>query len=307
MKVRFWGVRGSVPAPGPETNRYGGNTSCVSLEAKSGQRVILDMGTGLVGLGAHLMAGPLGRGQGQAAVLLSHAHWDHIQGFPFFPPVFVPGNQFHIYGHAHSSDLLEGILEGQMNPHFSPIYTIKNLGATIGFTAVTPGEVYELDGLRVRAEANPHGHTSALAFRIEEGDTAVVYAPDAGYPAGDGEATGNRANRGQSGASPADASGGGPTPAVLDLYRGADLLIHDATFTPADQATRLERGNSSYVDAAAAAAAAGVRHLVLFHYDQDYSDDKVDRVTAACRDELDRRGGRSVSLTAAAEGLELEV
>lgn len=295
MKVRFWGVRGSIPAPGPETNRHGGNTSCVSLEGKSGQLVILDMGTGLVGLGAHLMAGPMGRGQGQAAVLLSHAHWDHIQGFPFFPPVFVPGNQFHIYGNAHSSEMLEGILEGQMNPHFSPIYTIKNLGATIGFTAVTPGEAYELDGLTVRAEANPHGHTSALAFRIEEGGSSVVYAPDAGYPAGKGRGKGKVKGD------------GGPTPAVLELYRGADLLIHDATFTPADQATRLERGNSSYVDAAAAAVAASVRHLALFHYDQDYADEAVDRMTAACRDELDRRGGKSVLLTAAAEGLELEV
>jgi phosphoribosyl 1,2-cyclic phosphodiesterase len=283
MKVRFWGVRGAIPAPGPETNRYGGNTSCVSVTGSRGQLVILDMGTGAMGLGGMLMAGPMGRGEGRAAILLSHAHWDHIQGFPFFPPVFVPGNQLAIYGHAHSSDMLEGILEGQMNPHFSPICTLKNLGAAIAFTAVAAGEEYEVDGLRVSAQPNPHGHTSALAYRIEEGGRALVYASDAGYPPG------------------------GPASEVLALYRGADLLIHDSTYTPEDRATRLERGNASHADAARAAVAARVRRLSLFHYDQDYSDDAVDELLAACRAELDRLGGRDIELTGAAEGLELEV
>jgi len=283
MKVRFWGVRGAIPAPGPETNRYGGNTSCVSVTGARGQLIILDMGTGVVGLGKQLMAGAMGRGQGRAAVLLSHAHWDHIQGFPFFPPVFVPGNQLEIYGHAHSTDMLEGILEGQMNPHFSPIYTLRNLGAAISFTAVAPGEVHDVDGIRVSAHPNPHGHTSALAFRLEEGGASLVYASDAGYPLD------------------------GPSRETLDLYAGADLLIHDATYTPADRATRLERGNSSHADASAAALAAGARHLVLFHYDQDYADDTVDDMTRACRADLDRAGGRDIALTAAAEGLEIEV
>jgi phosphoribosyl 1,2-cyclic phosphodiesterase len=283
MKVRFWGVRGAIPAPGPDTNRYGGNTSCVSVAGAAGQLVILDMGTGVVALGKQLMGGPMGRGQGRAAVLLSHAHWDHIQGFPFFPPVFVPGNEFEVYGHAHSSDMLEGILEGQMNPNFSPIYTLRNLGATISFTAVVPGCVHDVHGLRVSARPNPHGHTSALAYRLEEGGASLVYASDAGYPLD------------------------GPSADILDLYSGADVLIHDATYTPADRATRLERGNSSYADAAAAAIAAGARHLVLFHYDQDYADPTVDDMTRACRAELDRHGGREIKLTAAAEGLEIDV
>ena len=283
MKVRFWGVRGAIPAPGPETNRYGGNTSCVSVTGRRGQLLILDMGTGVVNLGQQLLAGEMGRGEGRAAVLLSHAHWDHIQGFPFFPPVFVPGNRFDVYGNAHSSDMLEGILEGQMDPNFSPIYTLKNLGAAIGFTPVTPGEVHDVLGIKVAARPNPHGHTSALAYRLEEDGAALVYASDAGYPPE------------------------GPGRDVLDLYRGADLLIHDSTYTPADRATRLERGNSSHADAAAAAVAAGARHLALFHYDQDYADDTVDEMTRACRAELDRLGGHGIRLTAAAEGLELDV
>jgi phosphoribosyl 1,2-cyclic phosphodiesterase len=283
MKVRFWGVRGAIPAPGPETNRYGGNTSCVSVTGARGQLLILDMGTGVVGLGKLLMMGDMGRGRGRAAVLLSHAHWDHIQGFPFFPPVFVAGNHFEVYGNAHSSDMLEGILEGQMNPHFSPIYTLRNLGAAISFTAVAPGAVHDFQGIRVSARPNPHGHTSALAYRLDEDGSSLVYASDAGYPPE------------------------GPSREILDLYAGADLLIHDATYTPADRATRLERGNSSYAEAAAAAASAGARHLALFHYDQDYGDDTVDEMTRACRAELDRRGGRDIRLTAAAEGLEIDV
>jgi phosphoribosyl 1,2-cyclic phosphodiesterase len=283
MRVRFWGVRGSVPAPGPETNRYGGNTSCVSVHGAGGQLVIIDMGTGLVRLGQELMAGEMGRGAGRAAVLLSHAHWDHIQGFPFFAPVFVPGNRFEVYGNADSSERLEGILEGQMNPLFSPINTLRNLGASISFTPTCAGQTHELGRIRMRAQPNPHGHTSALAFRLEEAGTSIVYASDVGYP------------------------DSGPTAAAIELYRGADLLIHDATYTPQDRATRLERGNSSYADAAAAAARAGVRHLVLFHYDQDYSDEAVDELLRACRTELDRLGGAEIRLTAAAEGVDLEL
>jgi ribonuclease BN (tRNA processing enzyme) len=177
--------------------------------------------------------------------------------------------------------MLEGILEGQMNPHFSPIYTVKNLGAQIEFRAVSPGEPFEAGGLRVRAWPNPHGSTTALAFRLEEGDKSFVYASDACYPEG------------------------GPPTEVLSLYRKADILLHDCTYTPADQATRRNRGFSSYEDAAEAAVAAGVRTLVMFHYDQDYTDDDVDGLRVACRAALDRRGGEAIELTAAAEGLEL--
>jgi ribonuclease BN (tRNA processing enzyme) len=99
----------------------------------------------------------------------------------------------------------------------------------------------------------------------------------------------------------------GPSPEVLALYRGADLLIHDCTYTPEDRASRRDRGFSSFVDAAAAAVAAGVKHLVMFHYDQDYGDELVDALRSACRAELDRRGGGGIALTAAAEGLVLEV
>jgi phosphoribosyl 1,2-cyclic phosphodiesterase len=283
MRIKFWGVRGSIPAPGPETNRYGGNTSCVSIHAADGALVIVDMGTGLMHLGNSLLSGPFGRGQGAAAILLSHSHWDHIQGLGFFAPVFIPGNQFTLWGHGRSASMLEGILEGQMNPNFSPIYTLKNLGASLDVRAVVPGEAFAVGGLTVTARTNPHGSTTALAFRVEEAGRTFVYASDVGYP------------------------DSGPTPEVLALYRDADALLHDTTYTPALQATRRNRGFSTYEDAAAAAVAAAAKRLVMFHYDQDFTDADVDELKGKCRAALDERGGQAIELVAAAEGDELEI
>jgi phosphoribosyl 1,2-cyclic phosphodiesterase len=283
MRIRFWGVRGSIPAPGPETNRYGGNTSCVTVHTSAGDLIIIDMGTGLMGLGNSLLPTEFGKGQGKATLLLSHAHWDHIQGLGFFAPVFIPGNHFVLYGHAKSSSMLEGILEGQMNPNFSPLYTLRNLGATFDVRAVIPGEPFESSGVKITGRPNPHGSTTALAFRIEEGDRSFVYASDVGYP------------------------DTGPTPEMLALYKGASVLLHDCTYTPEHQERRKNRGFSSYEDAADAAVRAKVGHLVMFHYDQDYTDADVDALRDSCRAALDRRGGEAIALTAAAEGAELEI
>lgn len=286
MTVSFYGVRGSIPAPGPETVRYGGNTSCVAVRTTAGRLLILDSGTGITRLGRELMAGEFGRGGGTAAILLSHAHWDHIQGFPFFPPIFVPGNRFAVYGPGRSSAMLEGILEGQVNPHFSPLYTMKNLGAVFDLVPVHgDGEEAPLcwEGVEIRGRRNPHGQTSCLAYRLACAGQVLVYAPDAGYPPN------------------------GPSEEVLALYHGADVLIHDATYTPEDRRRRLARGNASFVDAADAALRAGVRRLVLFHYDQDYSDDQVDGCWRECRRYLDQRGGAHIELIAACEGLTLHL
>jgi len=283
VRATFWGVRGSIPAPGPETNRYGGNTSCISVRTTGGELIIIDMGTGLMHLGNSLLPGEFGKGHGKATILLSHAHWDHIQGLGFFAPVFIPGNHFVLRGHGKSSSMLEGILEGQMNPNFSPLYTLKNLGASFEVRAVVPGEPFFAGAVQVTARPNPHGSTTALAFRLEESGRVLVYASDAGY--GDD----------------------GPTADVQALYRGAHVQIHDSTYTPADQATRRNRGFSSYEQAADAAIAAGVERLVTFHYDQDYGDTDVDAMRDACRAYLDAHGGKGIELVAAAEGMDLDV
>jgi phosphoribosyl 1,2-cyclic phosphodiesterase len=286
VEVTFWGVRGSVPAPGPETNRYGGNTSCIELRTRTGELIVLDSGTGAIPLGRKLLHGPFGEGRGEAAMLLSHAHWDHIQGFNFFAPVFVSGNKLAVFGPARSSSLLEGILEGQMNPHFSPIYTMRNLGASVEVVAVDGSAAaasVACQDLRELARLNPHGATQALAYRFEENGRSLVYASDAGYPPS------------------------GPSAPVLALYQGADMLIHDCTYSPEDRAERVTRGFSSIADAAKVAVQTGAKRLVMFHYDQDYSDDMIDGLVERTRRILDEIGGAAVELVPAREGLTLQV
>ncbi len=278
MKVTFWGVRGSIPSPGPGTVRYGGNTSCVAVELASGALIVIDCGTGARNLGLALAAGPFGRGQGKAALLLSHAHWDHIQGFPFFGPFYVPGNMFDIYGGAKNPMLLEQILEGQMAAQFFPVQSFRNMGAGIRLHAVDEGKVFRVGAATIRSRGNPHGQTGALSFRIEEADKTLVYASDVGYGAG------------------------GPDAAAIAHYRGADLLIHDSTYTPEDRAGLLDRGLSSFEDAVAAAVGAGARKLALFHYEQDYTDHDVDEVVTRAQSLMASRGG-NCDVIGAAEGL----
>lgn len=306
MDVTFWGVRGSVPAPGPATVRYGGNTSCVSVRTALGRLIVLDCGTGARNLGISLVdrsgslpaprahAGAETRGQsGQAdgddkadaldaAILLSHAHWDHIQGFPFFRPLYNPKAHFQIFGPAQSSALLEGILEGQMAPQYFPVQTLKNMGARIDIHAVTPGSPFDVLGCRVTAALNQHGRAGALAFRIEENGRTLVYASDAGY------------------------AGGGPPAEVIALYRNADLLIHDSTYTADDRRRYSQRDLASVDEAVLAASRAEARRLVLFHYDADYTDAEVDALLERARD-LARASAPSLEVLAASEGRTLTV
>jgi phosphoribosyl 1,2-cyclic phosphodiesterase len=278
MRIKFWGVRGSIPAPGPETNRYGGNTSCVSVHTAAGHLIIIDMGTGLMHLGNTLLTGPFGKGEGRATILLSHTHWDHIQGLGFFPPVFIPGNQFTVWGPGRSPSVLEEILEGQMDPNFSPLQTLKNLAAGFDVRAALPA--FEAEGLRITTREHAHGATRALSFRIEEAGRSFVYASDVGYPES------------------------GPEPDAIAHYANADVLLHDSTYKPEDQITRRNRGFSSYEDACTAAIAAKAKRLVPFHYDQDYSDDAVDAIVAKCEQLLAPHG---IAVTPAREGDELDI
>ncbi len=284
MEVTFWGVRGSVAAPGEAFNRYGGNTMCASVRAADGELTILDAGTGIIELGRRWMAEEE-RGKGGAAhLLLTHTHWDHIQGFPFFVPAYIPGNKLTIMGPGDSAGVLEEILEGQMAPNVSPLHSLANLGADITIRRFSPGTAMVVGGLEVSSDLLPHGRSETLVYRLREGGRTLVFATDLLC---EDEASRER---------------------LLTLCRGADCLVHDCTFTPEDQAGRRQRGYSSIVDAASMAAAAGVGTLVMTHYDQNYTDDQVDHLAERCRDLLDQKpGGKDVKLVPAREGLTLEV
>ncbi len=279
MEVTFWGVRGSIPSPGPATVRYGGNTSCVSVRLDGGEIIMIDCGTGARNFGISLLAGVFGKGKGTATVLLSHAHWDHIQGFPFFGPFYVPGNRFTVVGGSHGAELLERVLERQMAAQFFPVQSYRNMGANIEMRGVTDDRELRVGNAKIVAHSNPHGPTEVMAFRIEADGKVLVYASDVGY--------GN----------------GGPPDDTVAAYRGADLLIHDCTFTPEDRAQRMSRGLSSLDDAVEAAVRADAKRLALFHYDQDYSDHDVDQLVARGRRQLDAKGAQNIEIVGAAEGL----
>jgi phosphoribosyl 1,2-cyclic phosphodiesterase len=279
MEVTFWGVRGSIPSPGPATVRYGGNTSCVSVRLADGEIIMIDCGTGARNFGISLLAGAFGKGKGSATVLLSHAHWDHIQGFPFFGPFYVPGNRFTVVGGSHSSELLERVLERQMAAQFFPVQSYRNMGAQIEMRAVFEDREVRVGAAKITAHPNPHGPTQVLAYRIEADGKTLVYASDVGYP-----------------------EGGAPEDTIA-IYRGADLLIHDCTFTPEDHTQRISRGLSSLDDAVDSAVRARVKRLALFHYDQDYTDQDVDDLVTRGRRQLDARGAGQIEILGAAEGL----
>lgn len=284
MELRFWGVRGCIPAPGKEFNRYGGNTISISLRSNDGQWAIFDAGTGIIPLGKYLMAQDFAQGNKQSHIFFTHTHWDHIQGFPFFAPTFIPKNRFEIVGMDISPLTLEDIFEEQMNPHFMPVQSLKNLASTMSFSTIDEEQTISVGAMRISAAINEHGTTKALAYRIEEDNRSVVFAPDADYKNGD------------------------PNDEILKLYQNADYLIHDCTYSLEDRKSRADRGYASIDQAAEIAARANVKHLVMIHYDQDYNDLKVDQLYTQCRAYLDEQeGGESIELIAAYEGLTINV
>src|SRR5688572_5869217 len=173
MWTKFWGTRGSVATPGPSTLKFGGNTSCVELRCDDGTLIVLDCGTGARGLGVSLMAS--GEKPLRGHLLLTHTHWDHIQGFPFFAPLFVPGNEWDVYGPGGAGRELRAILTAQMEFAYFPI-ALDQLGATIRFHDLSEGTL-QIGGARVTARYLNHPAVT-LGYRVEAGGVSVVYTAD---------------------------------------------------------------------------------------------------------------------------------
>lgn len=259
FQIRFWGVRGSIPTPGPETVGVGGNTSC--LEVRCGdQLIILDGGTGLRSLGNALMKElPV-----HASMFFSHVHWDHIQGFPFFVPAFVPGNRFDIYGGKNLSSTLSETLSGQMNfPNF-PV-TLDQMGATMAFHQFDDGQHVEIgDHVRIKGLLLNHPD-GCYGYRIEYDGKVMAYCTDTEHR----EA---------------------PDAHVLELAKDADLFIYDAQYTPEEytgangQMSKVGWGHSTFVEAASLAKLAGARRVVLFHHDPTQDDAAVADKESRCRE-----------------------
>jgi phosphoribosyl 1,2-cyclic phosphodiesterase len=292
FRLRFWGTRGSIPTPGSATVRYGGNTPSIEVRTPNGSLILLDAGTGIRELGRALIT----RANGapiSGDIFLTHAHWDHIQGIPFFAPAFQRGNRFTIWGAKSLATSIRRVVRDQMSPVVFPV-AFEELAATFDFRELLD-ERHSQDGFDVRAFSVRHPG-GALGYRFsartsldEVSGSSFVYISDNELRAGDSSASNDRWRA-----------------KLVEFIRGARVLIHDATYTEEEYESHRGWGHSTYGDAVALALESGVETLVLFHHSPDRSDDELDARLAECR-AATARSGRTLRIVAAAEGMELDV
>jgi CheY-like chemotaxis protein len=269
--------------------RFGGNTSCVEAVTNAGQRIILDCGTGVRLLGEHLMATapkPI-----DATILLSHMHWDHIQGFPFFAPVFVPGNRFTVCAPEGCNTSLPGALAGQMQYTYFPV-ELSQLGASITYRDLAEG-AYEIDGLHVTTQYLNHP-AIAIGYKIEADDVTVLYLCDH-------EPYSTTLWRADAPPGRIDSILHANDQRHAWFMARADVVIHDAQYTPEEYPSKKNWGHSNYEYVVQIAAAAGVRRLFLTHHDPLHDDAFIAAIEAKARD-IARRAGSNMEVFCAFEG-----
>jgi phosphoribosyl 1,2-cyclic phosphodiesterase len=272
LNVNFFGVRGSTPCACQELARYGGNTACVALEAPGHDPLVLDLGTGLRFWGETQPQDGSFRG----SALVTHLHWDHVQGLPFFVPVLRPGARLDVYGPSPDDMTLESAFREFLRPPFFPV-EIEALDGEIVFHDVRD-EDFAAGDAKVTARTVPHVGLTA-GYRIDFAGTTIAYISDHQAPP-DGSMD--------------------VAEAVLELVDGVDLLIHDAQYTPEEFATKAHWGHCTIDYAVNVAAQGGARRLALFHHDPSHDDASLDRLAAAAADQGDAAG---VEVVAAYEGL----
>jgi phosphoribosyl 1,2-cyclic phosphodiesterase len=281
--LTFWGTRGSIPTPGPATNRYGGNTPCIGLANGPGHLIVLDAGTGMRLLGNALMreAGPC-----EVDVLLSHTHWDHIQGLPFFKPLSVPGTQVRIYGAAQDGMSLDDILRRQMDPMVFPV-PLTALAASLDIREIGVGHL-ELANFTVRSFCLRHpGTTLGYRLRPASGGREIAYLTDNELGSG----------------------GRYPVPSdwraqLVRFLDGIDTLIHDAMYSEGIIRARAGWGHSTPHQAVDLAAEAGCKRLLLFHHDPEHDDRALDRLLHEAQAYAAKRAP-ALEVDAACEGTQL--
>lgn len=270
LSAKFWGVRGSCATPGVEFARFGGNTPCIEVRAGN-STLILDAGTGIRKLGQHLLA----KGKVDVTLLLSHVHWDHIQGLPFFAPLYVPGTRIHVVGGANPMPLRDCLHRQMSAPNF-PV-DLRDVGATMTYFELRDRQRAVIGDAEITAVRANHPD-GVYAYRIDHKGRSIVYATDTEhYSCVDKR--------------------------LLTLCQNADVLIYDTQYLPEEYAgergaSRVGWGHSTYEAAAMLAEAAGVRELLLFHHDPDRTDEQVSALEARAR-------GVFANSRAAFEGMEL--
>jgi phosphoribosyl 1,2-cyclic phosphodiesterase len=282
VKVKLWGTRGSIPSPGEDTVRYGGNTSCVGVTLSDGSLLALDAGSGIRSLGLQIGDEPR-----RLHILLTHLHLDHIQGLVFFAPAFRPQTELVIWGPSAPEASLRDRIARYISAPLSPV-EVRELPCDVSFRHCPEAE-WEIGSARIRAASVTH-RGPTLGYRIDDGDSSLAYIPDHEPALG-----------ADLGALPEDWISG------FELARDADLLIHDGQYSDAEYPDHLGWGHSALGDTLQFAQRTGARRTVLFHHDPTHSDAYLDQLGAEADQRWAEMGGEPGAVTVGAEGEELEI
>ena len=263
MEIKFWGTRGSIPAPGAQTLEFGGNTTCVEVVLANGRRVVIDGGTGLRLLGQHLMENHI---PCHFNLLLTHGHWDHLLGIPFFEPIYLESTKVIVDGWPPAFQAMTRVFDSHMGDGFFPV-AFDHLKADIDYLNTVASGTLDLDGVLIDSIHLNHPQ-GGLAFRFREGKHTMVFITDNEL----GAARGKR------------------IPEFVEFVRGCDLLIHDAQYLPEEISERRGWGHSTYNEVVALAKEAEVHNLLLTHHDPSRSDGDVEKIVAMSREMMSGHG-----------------
>jgi len=259
MEIKFWGTRGSIPAPGAQTLEFGGNTTCLEVVLANGHRVVIDGGTGLRLLGRHLLENHI---PCRFHLLLTHGHWDHLLGIPFFEPIYLESTQVIVDGWPPAFQGMTRVFDSHMGDGFFPV-AFDHLKANIDYLNTVAHGPLDLDGVLIDSIRLNHPQ-GGLGFRFREGKHTMVFITD-------NELSAARGRR---------------IPEFVEFVRGCDLLIHDAQYLPEEISERRGWGHSTYEEVVALAKAGEVHNLLLTHHDPSRSDGDVEKIVALCRETM---------------------